>query len=72
LGNINEFWATFGAVLQEDIEIVMTLLASQAEREGSIPSTRSSLPHKALRLISRWLKKASFTGGFTPSVLDRF
>jgi len=39
---INEFSAFLGQVLQQGIEFIAFKLASQAERAGSIPATRSS------------------------------
>jgi hypothetical protein len=69
---IDEIRALFGSVLQEGVEIVMTHLASQAEREGSIPSTRSNICRKALRLIWRAGKTSRFTGSFTATVRESF
>ena len=69
---VEEFRAVFGYVLQQDVEIVMSHLASQAERAGSIPATRSSKPRKALRPIRHCAEPRSFTGSFTASVREPF
>jgi len=65
---VDEFRTHFGYVLQQHIEIAMIHLASQAERAGSIPATRSTLCHKGLRPISPRQNSRSFTGGFTVDV----
>jgi hypothetical protein len=44
------------------------LSASQADRAGSIPATRSTLPHKGFSLILAIDEKPSFTGSFTVPV----
>lgn len=48
------------------------LSASQAEREGSIPSTRSSIRHKALSGFRHPPEIDGFTGSFTPPVPGGF
>lgn len=54
------------------IDFVEKWLASQAERAGSIPATRSTFQHNGLRVIQASHLRRGFTGSFTPSVAERF
>lgn len=71
-GNIGLFGIFAVSRKSQAIDFVVKWLASQAEREGSIPSTRSSFQHNGLRVIQASHLRHGFTGSFTRFVLERF
>jgi hypothetical protein len=71
-GNIGLFRRFAVAIILQVVDFFGYPLASQAERAGSIPATRSSLHRKALRLPALPPEIDGFTGSFTPPVLERF
>ena len=58
-------WAGFGQFYKQAIGKQENPLASQAERGGSIPPTRSTLLRKGLMMISSYGESDGFTGSFT-------